>query len=197
MVRIEITDAQRRAARGLRAAAGHLAAPVDRIPVRAVHRRGREGDPAGARGRLPAAVVPAGRALAARARRRAPALARGARLRGDRGPGRGGDRLPRAPRRAGLAAPRGPAHGRRPADGRAAGGDRGRGRPHQRRRGAAQRRGPGLGRRSADAAGGRPAVPPVGQGEHGRRVQPALGPAGRLGDGAPICCGPPGSPRWR
>ena len=92
-------------------------------------------------GRLPAAVVPAGRALAARAGRRSPALAGGARLRRDRGPGRGGDRLPRAPRRPGLAAPRGPAHRRRPADrSRAAGGDRGRRRPHQRRRRPAQRR---------------------------------------------------------
>ena len=66
-------------ARGLRPAAGHLAAAVIESAGRAVHRRGREGDPPGGRGGLSAAVVPAGRALAGRAGGRAGPLAGGRR----------------------------------------------------------------------------------------------------------------------
>ena len=47
-----------------------------------------------------------------------------------------------------------------------------------------------------DAAGGRPALPPVDQGEHGRGVHPALGPADRLG-GTPELLGRRASPPWR
>ena len=76
------------------------------------------------------------------------------------------------------------AHGRRGPGGRPHGrGPGGPGRPHQRRRRAAQRRRPRRRRRPALAPVRRPALPPGGQGGHGRGVQPALDPAARLARG--------------
>ena len=94
--------------------------------------------------------------------------------------GRGGHRLPRPPRGAGVAAPRAAARRRRPAGPRAAGRLRGRRRPHQRRGPAPQRRRPRLGRRPALTAGGGPALPARRQGQHGGRLLAALGAAARL-----------------
>ena len=92
----------RSAARGLPRPARRTAAQEPRGRARAVPRRGREGRPPRGRGRLPAAVVPDGAALARRARRRAVRHGRAV-LRDDRDARRAGHRLPRAPRRAGVA----------------------------------------------------------------------------------------------
>ena len=179
-MRIQVADAQDQRLCRLRPPPGHLAAPAPGVRGGAVHRRGREGHPPGRGGRLPAAVLPAGRALAGRAGGTAAALARGSGVRGHRGPGRGGHRLSRPPRCAGLPAPRGALHGGRPADPASAGHHGRHRRPHQRRRHPAQCRGAGLGWRAAVAAGRRPALPAVDQGQHGRGVLLALGPDQRL-----------------
>ena len=65
---------------------------------RAVPRRGREGRTPRGRGRLRTALVPDGPALAGRARGHPGSLGRAV-LRGQRGARRGGDRVPRPPRR--------------------------------------------------------------------------------------------------
>ena len=118
-------------------------------------------------------------------------------LRGERGTGRAGHRVPRPPRGAGLAAPRAAAHGRRPARAPPAGRAGGRRRPHQCRGDPAQRGRAGLGGRAAVAADRRPALPPGGQGQHGGGVLAALGPARRLGDALRVDWPTRASPPWR
>ena len=152
-----------------------------------VHRRGREGHPPRRRGRVPAAVVPAGRALARRAGRCAeswpdvPVFVVTEDL-AEQVTGfhvhRGALACCTARNATGVDGPPARSAARR------LGGHR---RPHQCRRDPAECCRLGLGRRTAVAAHGRSALPPLDQGEHGRGVLTALGATGGLARRAGAC----------
>ncbi len=133
------------------------------------------------RGRLRAAFAADGAPLAGRALGRA-RTDRLPVLRRHRGAGRAGHRLPRPPRRAGIAAaPSARAARGGPRPGSHRGRARGRGRPHQRRCGVPQRGRAGRRRRTAGPSVRRSAVPALGEGGHGSRLRPALDAAAALG----------------
>ena len=113
IVQIAIERAGRRPVGRLRPAPRRLAPAPPGGRAGSVHRRGGQGDPAGAGGGLSTTIVPARRALARRVGGSARAVAGDPGLRGQRDVGRGGHRLPRPPGRAGFAAPRRAARARR------------------------------------------------------------------------------------
>ncbi len=119
-------------------------------------------------------------------------------LRAVRGAGRGGHRLPRPPRRAGVARAASAAVGRVGARRRPVGaGARGPRRPHQRRGDLPLRCRVRLRRRAARAAVRRPALPALDQGRDGRRVRAAVDPAAGLVRRAAVALAARASPRSR